>query len=45
MLAYLVDFFNEINGLNLYFQENMTSILTAQDKIASVVSKLELNKR
>lgn len=31
-LAYLADFFGEINTLNLSLQGNMTNILTAQDK-------------
>ncbi|XP_039750840.1 SCAN domain-containing protein 3-like [Pararge aegeria] len=45
MLAYLADFFSEINGLNLSLQGNMTNILTAQDKVASFVRKLELYQR
>jgi len=33
-LAYLVDFFGEINTLNISIQGNMTNILTDQYKIA-----------
>ncbi|XP_022163230.1 zinc finger BED domain-containing protein 5-like [Myzus persicae] len=39
-LAYLADFFGEINTLNLSLQGNMTNILTAQDKVASFLRKL-----
>lgn len=44
-LAYLADFFSEINSLNISLQGNMTNILIAQDKVASFVRKLELYQR
>jgi len=44
-LAYLADFFAEINILNLSFQGNMTNILTAQDKVASFFRRLQLDRR
>jgi len=44
-LAYLADFFGEINTLNLCLQGNMTNILTAQDKVASFLRKLQLYQR
>lgn len=44
-LAYLADFFSEINCLNISLQGNMTNILIAQDKVASFVRKLELYQR
>ncbi|XP_025420883.1 zinc finger BED domain-containing protein 5-like [Sipha flava] len=44
-LAYLADFFGEINTLNLSLQGNMTNILTAQDKVASFLRKLQLYQR
>ncbi|XP_025202808.1 zinc finger BED domain-containing protein 5-like, partial [Melanaphis sacchari] len=44
-LAYLADFFGEINTLNLSLQGNMTNILTAQDKVASFLRKLQFYQR
>jgi len=44
-LAYLADFFSEINNLNISLQRIMTNILTAQDKVAGFVRKLELYQR
>jgi uncharacterized membrane protein len=44
-LAYLADFFGEINLLNISLQGNMTNILTAQDKVASFLRKLQLYQR
>jgi len=44
-LAYLADFFSEINNLNISLQGIMTNILTAQDKVACFVRKLELYQR
>lgn len=44
-MAYLADFFTEINSLNISLQGNETNILTSQDKIASFLRKLELYQR
>lgn len=44
-LAYLANFFGEINTLNHSLQGNMTNILTAQDKIGSFLRKLQLYQR
>ncbi|CAH1963993.1 unnamed protein product [Acanthoscelides obtectus] len=44
-MAYLADFFTEINSLNISLQGNETNILTLQDKIASFLRKLELYQR
>lgn len=44
-VAYLSDFFGEINTLNLGLQGNMVNMLTAQDKVASFIRKLEFYKR
>ncbi|XP_026475576.1 zinc finger BED domain-containing protein 5-like [Ctenocephalides felis] len=44
-MAYLADFFTEINNLNISLQGNKTNILMLQDKIASFLRKLEFYQR
>ncbi|XP_026482736.1 zinc finger BED domain-containing protein 5-like [Ctenocephalides felis] len=44
-IAYLADFFTEINNLNISLQGNETNILMLQDKIASFLCKLEFYQR
>ena len=44
-LAYLSDFFSEVNTLNLSIQGNRVLLLTAQDKVAVFMRKLQLYRR
>ena len=44
-LAYLSDFFDEINSVNLTLQGPMTNILSARDRVASFIRRLEFYER
>ena len=44
-VAYLADFFSEVNSLNILLQGNMEMLHTARDKVAAFKSKIQLYHR
>ena len=44
-VAYLADFFSEVNFLNLSLQGNLAMLYTARDKVAAFRSKIQLYQK
>ena len=44
-VAYLADFFSEVNSLNISLQGNLTMLHTARDKVAAFKCKIQLYQK
>ncbi len=44
-VAYLADFFGDVNSLNLSLQGNNVNVLVTQDKVAAFQRKIHLHQR